>query len=159
MKKVIIKSEFSLFKFEELDDVLKTLVSKAIDATDNSYSPYSNFKVGAALQLEDGTIVIGANQENAAFSVTMCAERSAIFNAQSNHPDLAITTIAIAAKNVNGLVHTPISPCGSCRQVILEMEQRYKRNIKILLCGSEGIYVINSIKDLLPLSFVDESMR
>ncbi|CCY83666.1 cytidine deaminase [Prevotella sp. CAG:1185] len=159
MKKVIIKSEFSLFKFEELDDVLKTLVSKAIDATDNSYSPYSNFKVGAALQLEDGTIVIGANQENAAFSVTMCAERSAIFNAQSNHPDLAITTIAIAAKNVNGLVHTPISPCGSCRQVILEMEQRYKCNIKILLCGSEGIYVINSIKDLLPLSFVDESMR
>lgn len=158
MKKVIIKSEFSLFKFEELDDVLKTLVSKAIDATDNSYSPYSNFKVGAALQLEDGTIVIGANQENAAFSVTMCAERSAIFNAQSNHPDLAITTIAIAAKNVNGLVHIPISPCGSCRQVILEMEQRYKRNIKILLCGSEGIYVINSIKDLLPLSFVDESM-
>lgn len=159
MKKVIIKSEFSLFKFEELDDVLKTLVSKAIDATDNSYSPYSNFKVGAALQLEDGTIVIGANQENAAFSVTMCAERSAIFNAQSNHPDLAITTIAIAAKNVNGLVHIPISPCGSCRQVILEMEQKYKRNIKILLCGSEGIYVINSIKDLLPLSFVDESMR
>lgn len=159
MKKVIIKSEFSLFKFEELDDVLKILVSKAIDATDNSYSPYSNFKVGAALQLEDGTIVIGANQENAAFSVTMCAERSAIFNAQSNHPDLAITTIAIAAKNVNGLVHIPISPCGSCRQVILEMEQRYKRNIKILLCGSEGIYVINSIKDLLPLSFVDESMR
>lgn len=159
MKKVIIKSEFSLFKFEELDDVLKTLVSKAIDATDNSYSPYSNFKVGAALQLEDGTIVIGANQENAAFSVTMCAERSAIFNAQSNHPNLAITTIAIAAKNVNGLVHTPISQCGSCRQVILEMEQRYKRNIKILLCGSEGIYVINSIKDLLPLSFVDESMR
>lgn len=159
MKKVIIKSEFSLFKFEELDDVLKTLVSKAIDATDNSYSPYSNFKVGAALQLEDGTIVIGANQENAAFSVTMCAERSAIFNAQSNHPNLAITTIAITAKNVNGLVHTPISPCGSCRQVILEMEQRYKRNIKILLCGSEGIYVINSIKDLLPLSFVDESMR
>lgn len=159
MKKVIIKSEFSLFKFEELDDVLKTLVNKAIDATDNSYSPYSNFKVGAALQLEDGTIVIGANQENAAFSVTMCAERSAIFNAQSNHPNLAITTIAIAAKNVNGLVHTPISPCGSCRQVILEMEQRYKRNIKILLCGSEGIYVINSIKDLLPLSFVDESMR
>lgn len=159
MKKVIIKSEFSLFKFEELDDVLKTLVSKAIDATDNSYSPYSNFKVGAALQLEDGTIVIGANQENAAFSVTMCAERSAIFNAQSNHPDLGIATIAIAAKNVNGLVHIPISPCGSCRQVILEMEQRYKRNIKILLCGSEGIYVINSIKDLLPLSFVDESMR
>lgn len=159
MKKIIIKSELSLFKFDELDDISKALVNSAIDATDNSYSPYSQFKVGAALRLEDGTVVVGANQENAAFPVTMCAERAAIFNAQSNHPELAITTIAIAAKNIDGMVKTPVSPCGSCRQVILEMEQRYKRNIKILLCGTDGIYVIDSIKDLLPLSFVDESMR
>lgn len=159
MKNIVIKSELGLFKYEELDDMSKVLVKNAVDATNNSYSPYSNFNVGAALRLEDGTIVIGANQENAAFSVTMCAERSAIFNAQSNYPDLAINAIAIAAKNSDGLVKTPISPCGSCRQVILEMEQRYKRNIKILLCGRDEIYVINSIKDLLPLSFVDESMR
>lgn len=160
MEKIIIKSELSLLKFEELDDISGALVKNAIEATDRSYSPYSHFKVGAALRLEDGTIVIGANQENAAFSVTMCAERAAIFNAQSNHPELAITAIAIAAKNnMDGLVKTPVSPCGSCRQVILEMEQRYQRNIKILLCGTDGIYVIDSIKDLLPLSFVDESMR
>lgn len=159
MEKIIIKSELSLLKFEELDDMSKALVKNAIEATDKSYSPYSHFKVGAALRLEDGTIVIGANQENAAFPVTMCAERAAIFNAQSNHPELAITAIAIAAKNIEGLVKTPASPCGSCRQVILEMEQRYQRNIKILLCGTDGIYVIDSIKDLLPLSFVDESMH
>lgn len=159
MEKIIIKSELSLLKFEELDDMSKALVKNAIEATDKSYSPYSHFKVGAALRLEDGTIVIGANQENAAFPVTMCAERAAIFNAQSNHPELAITAIAIAAKNIERLVKTPVSPCGSCRQVILEMEQRYQRNIKILLCGTDGIYVIDSIKDLLPLSFVDESMH
>lgn len=159
MEKIIIKSELSLLKFEELDDMSKALVKNAIEATDKSYSPYSHFKVGAALRLEDGTIVIGANQENAAFPVTMCAERAAIFNAQSNHPELAITAIAIAAKNIEGLVKTSVSPCGSCRQVILEMEQRYQRNIKILLCGTDGIYVIDSIKDLLPLSFVDESMH
>lgn len=159
MEKIIIKSELSLLKFEELDDMSKALVKNAIEATDKSYSPYSHFKVGAALRLEDGTIVIGANQENAAFPVTMCAERAAIFNAQSNHPELAITAIAIAANNIEGLVKTPVSPCGSCRQVILEMEQRYQRNIKILLCGTDGIYVIDSIKDLLPLSFVDESMH
>lgn len=158
MEKIIIKSELGLCKFDELDEMSKALVNSAIGATNNSYSPYSNFKVGAAIRLDDGTVVIGANQENAAFSVTMCAERSAIFNAQSNFPDKAITAIAIAAKNSDGLVKTPISPCGSCRQVILEMEERYKSNIKILLCGSEGIYVIDSIKDLLPLSFVSESM-
>lgn len=104
MEKIIIKSELSLLKFEELDDMSKALVKNAIEATDKSYSPYSHFKVGAALRLEDGTIVIGANQENAAFPVTMCAERAAIFNAQSNHPELAITAIAIAAKNIEGLV-------------------------------------------------------
>ncbi len=159
MENVVLKSELSLCKLEELDDTLKALVNSAIMATDNSYSPYSNFRVGAAVRLLDGTVVIGANQENAAFSVTMCAERAAIFNAQSNHPDLPITDIAIAAKNTEGLVKTPVSPCGSCRQVILEMEHRYKRNIRILLCGADFVYVINSIKDLLPLSFVDESMH
>lgn len=159
MENVVLKSELSLCKLEELDDTLKAFVNSAIMATDNSYSPYSNFRVGAAVRLLDGTVVIGANQENAAFSVTMCAERAAIFNAQSNHPDLPITDIAIAAKNTEGLVKTPVSPCGSCRQVILEMEHRYKRNIRILLCGADFVYVINSIKDLLPLSFVDESMH
>lgn len=159
MKNIVIKSDIEFCQYNELDESAQRLIAKAISATDNSYSPYSKFKVGAALRLNDGTEIIGANQENAAFPVTICAERSAIFSAQSNYPDKAITHIAIAAKNEKGLIEQPVSPCGSCRQVILEMEQRYKRNIRIYLYGMKGVYIINSIKDLLPLSFADESMH
>lgn len=159
MKNIAIKSEIKFCQYDEMDENEQRLISKAIAATDNSYSPYSGFKVGAALRLDDGTEIIGANQENAAFPVTICAERAAIFNAQSNYPDQPITHIAIAAKSAKGLLAEPITPCGSCRQVILEMEQRYKRNITIYLYGTNGIYVIDSVKDLLPLSFVDEAMH
>lgn len=159
MKDIELKTVIQVCKIEELSEEVRHLVGKAITATENSYSPYSKFRVGAAVRLEDGTEIMGANQENAAFAVTMCAERSAIFNAQSNHPELAICEIAIAACNVNGLTKEPVSPCGSCRQVLLEMEQRYKRNIKIYLCGKDEVYVVDSIKDLMPLSFIDDSMR
>lgn len=159
MKNILITSKIKFCQYSEIDENVQRLIDRAIFATNNSYSPYSGFKVGAALRLENGTVIIGANQENAAFPVTLCAERSAIFNAQSNYPNLSITHIAIAAKNVNGLVNDPVTPCGSCRQVILEMEQRYGHDIKIYLYGQKGIYVIDSVKDLLPLSFVDESMR
>ena len=144
---------------DELDEVGQLLVQRAIEATGHSYAPYSDFHVGAALMLDDGQVIIGANQENAAFPVTLCAERAAVFNAQSNFPDKAIVALAIAAKNSGGLVATPVSPCGSCRQVILEMEQRYQRNIRLYLYGTDGVYVVKSIKDLLPLCFVDASMR
>ena len=102
---------------------------------------------------------IGANQENAAFPSGLCAERSAIFAAQSVYPDQAVTTLAIAAANEYGLMRDPIVPCGACRQVILEIEDRYKQPIRILLYGTAGIYVINSVKDLLPLQFLGESMK
>ena len=159
MEHVTIKSDLMIFHYGELAEEDRMLVDIAREATANSYSPYSHFCVGAAVRLEDGTVIRGANQENAAFSVTMCAERSAIFNAQSNYPHLAITHIAIAAKNIDGFVTNPVSPCGSCRQAILEIEQRYGRDITILLCGVDVIYVFDSIKALLPLSFVDDSMR
>lgn len=159
MKNIVIKSEIRFCQLDELDDDAQRLVNKAIAATENSYSPYSKFKVGAALRLQDGTEIIGANQENAASPVTLCAERSAIFNAQSNYPKLPITHIAIAAQNPNGFVSEPVTPCGSCRQVMLEMEQRYKTDIKIYLYGTNGVYVIETIKDLMPLSFVEDSMR
>lgn len=159
MEHVTIKSDLMIFHYGELAEEDRMLVDIAREATANSYSPYSHFCVGAAVRLEDGTVIRGANQENAAFSVTMCAERSAIFNSQSNYPHLAITHIAIAAKNIDGFVKNPVSPCGSCRQAILEIEQRYGRDIKILLCSVDVIYVFDSIKALLPLSFVDDSMR
>ena len=146
-------------QMDELSNEDQQLVKAAIAATANSYARYSNFNVGAALRLSDGSIVIGANQENAAFPSGLCAERSAIFAAQSQQPEHAITALAIAAKNVNGLMPDPVSPCGACRQVILEMEDRYKRPVRILLYGTRGIYCIDSVKDLMPLSFVDENMH
>jgi cytidine deaminase len=89
----------------------------------------------------------------------LCAERSAVFAAQSMFPEEAITALAIAARNENGLTAQPVSPCGACRQVILEMEDRYKQDVRILLYGTEGVYVIPSVKSLLPLHFVDSNMR
>jgi cytidine deaminase len=159
MKNIKLEVNIKLSALDELSPEEQELVQAAIKARANSYSPYSHFKVGAALRLADGDIVIGANQENAAFPSGLCAERSAIFAAQSQRPDQAITMLAIAAKNTKGLLAEPVTPCGACRQVVLEMEDRYKRPVRILLYGTNGVYCIDSIKDLLPLSFVDSSMH
>ncbi len=159
MKQLTTAINYLLVQLNELTPTEQTLVQKAIDATHNSYARYSNFHVGAACLLENGEVVIGANQENAAFPSGLCAERTAIFAAQANHPDQPIITLAIAARNVNGLLKSPISPCGACRQVVLEIEDRYQRPVRILLYGTDGIYVFESIKDLLPFSFVDANMH
>ncbi|SET19120.1 cytidine deaminase [Prevotella sp. kh1p2] len=148
-----------LAQFEELSTDDQELVNKAIEATRNSYANYSHFHVGAAIRLADGRVMIGANQENAAFPSGLCAERTAIFAAQANYPDQPITTLAIAAKNEKGLLEEPVTPCGGCRQVILEIEDRYKQPVRILLYGTKGTYVIKSVKDLMPLSFVDSNMH
>ncbi len=158
MENIKIEINIQYCSPEELPMEDQELVDKAIKATDNSYSKYSHFCVGAAIRLSDGRIVIGANQENAAFPSGLCAERSAIFAAQSQYPELAINTLCIAAKNTNGLVPRPVSPCGACRQVILEIEDRYKKPVRILLYGTEGVYVVNSVKDLMPLSFAETDM-
>jgi len=159
MKEITLKSTLRFYLLDELSESEQALVRKAVEATDNSYAPYSHFHVGAALRLADGTVFIGANQENAAFSVTLCAERSAIFAAQSQCPGQPVAAIAIAARNEAGLLREPITPCGSCRQAILEIEQRYGRPVTIYLYGTSGVYVVGSVKDLLPLSFVDQAMR
>lgn len=159
MKDIELNFRMQFCQLEELADDDRRLVEKAIAATHNSYAPYSNFHVGACLRLADGLEVIGANQENAAFPSGLCAERSAVFAAQSMFPEEAITALAIAARNENGLTAQPVSPCGACRQVILEMEDRYKQDVRILLYGTEGVYVIPSVKSLLPLHFVDSNMR
>ena len=159
MKDIELNFRMQFCQLEELADDDRQLVEKAIGATQNSYAPYSNFHVGACLRLADGREVIGANQENAAFPSGLCAERSAVFAAQSMFPEEAITALAIAARNENGLTAQPVSPCGACRQVILEMEDRYKQDVRILLYGTEGVYLIPSVKSLLPLHFVDSNMR
>ncbi len=155
MKELKIYSDIKCCQVEELSSQDKILVEKAKEATSNSYSPYSHFRVGAAIRLSDGRIVKGANQENAAFSVTICAERSAIFAAQANYPELPIVSIAIAARNDNGYTGKPVSPCGSCRQAMVEIEQKYSQPIHIILYGKEEVYVMDSVRNLMPLSFVD----
>ena len=159
MKNIKIEINMQFCQMEELPQPDQDLVNAAIAATANSYARYSHFNVGAALRMADGTIVIGANQENAAFPSGLCAERSAIFAAQSQRPEQAVVALAIAARNAQGLMDNPISPCGACRQVVLEIEDRYQQPVRILLYGTRGIYSINSIKDLMPLAFVDENMR
>ncbi len=159
MKTIDINIKIRFCRFEELAEEDRPLVEMAVEATNNAYAKYSNFRVGAAVRLENGLLMKGANQENAAFPVTLCAERTAIFAAQANYPEQPITAIAIAAKNENGLLSEPITPCGSCRQVMLEIEDRYKRPLRILLYGQNGVYIVDTVKDLMPLSFVDASMK
>ncbi len=159
MKTIDINIKIRFCRFEELAEEDRQLVEMAVEATNNAYAKYSNFRVGAAVRLENGLLMKGANQENAAFPVTLCAERTAIFAAQANYPEQPITAIAIAAKNENGLLSEPITPCGSCRQVMLEIEDRYKLPLRILLYGQNGVYIVDTVKDLMPLSFVDASMK
>lgn len=159
MKTIDINIKIRFCRLDELAEEDRQLVEIAVEATNNAYAKYSNFRVGAAVRLENGLLMKGANQENAAFPVTLCAERTAIFAAQANYPEQPITAIAIAAKNENGLLSEPITPCGSCRQVMLEIEDRYKRPLRILLYGQNGVYIVDTVKDLMPLSFVDASMK
>ena len=159
MEQIDINISIQSYQLDELSPQDQELVQAAIKATHNAYANYSRFYVGAALRLENGEMVIGANQENAAFPSGLCAERTAVFAAQANYPDSPIETLAIAGRNEKGVLPNPITPCGACRQVILEIEDRYKKPIKILLYGTQKIYCVRSVKDLLPLSFVDENMR
>ena len=133
MKQKRLEIEYQELAFDELPAQEQNLVESAIQATDNSYSPYSHFRVGAALRLEDGSVQMGANQENAAFPSGLCAERTAIFAAQAQHPELRPVLLAIAARNANGLLPEPVSPCGACRQVMLQMEQRYGQPMGVIL--------------------------
>lgn len=159
MNRLHFESSYDSCSFDELTDNEKLLVEKARVATRNSYAPYSNFHVGAAVLLKNGQVVVGANQENAAFPSGLCAERTAVFAAQANYPDQPIVMLAIAASDTKGLREMPVSPCGSCRQVILQIESRYHQPVEILLSGTSRIYRFESIRDLLPLSFVDEDLQ
>ncbi len=145
---VLVKQEGEL-THEEVE-----LLDEARRATYRSYAPYSHFSVGAAVALADGTIVSGSNQENAAYPSGLCAERTAVFYANSQYPDQPIRRICIVARDTKGeFLQRPISPCGACRQVLLEAEQRAGGDIEVLLYGTEGIYAISNVKDLLPLCF------
>ncbi|MCK3685691.1 cytidine deaminase [Maribellus sp. YY47] len=140
-------------RIEELPDLEQKLLEKARTAAENAYAPYSHFNVGAAVLLENGEIVAGNNQENADFTDGLCAERVALFYAHATYPGTAVKAIAITAKNKNGFLEEPAQPCGSCRQVMVETEFRFKKPIRIILDGKNGIQVLNGADSLLPLAF------
>ena len=154
MKYLDVKPTITVAQMEELSESEQGLIRQAIEATRRAYAPYSHFHVGAALMLENGVTVIGCNQENAAFPAGICAERSAIFAAGAQYPDQPVVMLAIAARTPQGeLQAEPVSPCGTCRQVLIETETRFHRPVRILLYGQKHIYIVNSIKELMPLSF------
>ena len=159
MKEYKIETVVRIYELAELSEEERALVEAAMMATNGSYAPYSKFLVGAAARLQDGTIVTGANQENAAYPSGLCAERTALFAAGAQHPDQPVVALAVAARKGRQFMSRPISPCGACRQVISGVEERYGVPIRILLYGTEGVLVSEGIKPLLPLCFVDEDMR
>ncbi len=139
---------------EDLDFDDKNLVNLAIEAAQQAYAPYSHFRVGAAVLLDDGSVVKGSNQENAAYPSGLCAERVALFYANSSFPNKTILSIAVVVINPEGKVLSEnISPCGACRQVMAETQIRFKTPIKVLLASSKSVLVFDSVEDLLPLSF------
>jgi cytidine deaminase len=161
MKKLTITSEIEEYaSSSELGAEDQALLAKAREAGKNAYAPYSAFHVGAALKMENGEIVIGSNQENVAYPSGLCAERVAIFHAGALYPDVAVTTIAITCSSSKFAVNRPLSPCGACRQVIAEYEKKSGKSIRIVLAGETGaVYVVNSIKELLPLSFEADELK
>lgn len=138
---------------EEMTPEDQALVAAALEAQKGSYSPYSDFQVGAALQLANGVIVKGANQENIAYPSGLCAERVAMFWAGANYPDVPMDTLAIAGSDHGVLCESPASPCGACRQVMAEYQKKYNHPLKIILVGSKRIRKFSCVEDLLPFIF------
>lgn len=161
MEKREITTEYIEYQsVDELPEVEKKLLIAAKAIAKNAYAPYSEFQVGSAVLLENGTIITGTNQENAAYPSGICAERVAVFSASSLCPGITIKALAITARSSKMEVNSPVSPCGSCRQVIAEYEHLYNSPIKLILSGETGkIYVFESIESLLPLSFKADELK
>jgi len=155
MKKVILKTSMHVYaNVDELEEQDQKLLKLAKKSLNHSYSPYSNFKVGAALLLANGKMIGGSNQENASYPLCLCAERVALAAAASRYPKTPVVGIAITAKGGSKQINKPISPCGACRQCLCETENRHEQSMRIILQGEIGeIYVMESGRDLLPLSF------
>ncbi len=154
MKEIDIHTRIEVLGDDELTAEQKELVKLAREYTSHAYAPYSHFKVGAAIRLDNGVIATGANQENAAYPSGTCAERSACYWAGANYPEARFRTIAIACRGTDGeLCEVPGSPCGACRQALLEYEKLAGEDVEVLLAGRDVTYRLPSVKSLLPLAF------
>jgi cytidine deaminase len=159
-QKISLTTEILSFDSEnDLPEDARALLKLAVEAAKRAYAPYSHFSVGAALLLENGEIVTGNNQENAAYPSGLCAERVAVFYAHSRFPNLKITAIAICARSQSKIIEEPVAPCGACRQSILEFEKISGSPIRIIMSSETGkIYVSDSMANLLPLNFNSDSL-
>ena len=147
----ITYQEYSSLEEMTLED--RQLSLAAIDAMKRAYAPYSNFFVGAAVRLDDGTVVTGSNQENAAFPSGICAERTAMFSAGASYPDKAMVSIAVAGGAGGTLDPDPASPCGACRQVMAQYQTKGGKDMSIILVGNGRILRFSRVDDLLPFIF------
>lgn len=154
MSKKQIATTYDELVYGELNDAERQIVDEARQATLRSYAPYSNFHVGAAIALDNGTIVPGSNQENAAFPSGTCAERSACFYAHARYPEAKFKMIAVAARGTDGeFCPEPVAPCGACRQSLLEYESLAGAPVPVLLVGRDKIYRLPSVASTLPFAF------
>ena len=155
MKKITINTTFSVFEsMDQLPQEINSLMCQAIEIRKKAYAPYSKFRVGCAILLDNGNIVLGSNQENAAYPSGLCAERVAIFQAGALYPDAKILKMTISATGDEKPVLEPIPPCGSCRQSIAEYEIRQETPIEIFFMGESGaVYQSDSLRNLLPFMF------
>lgn len=159
MKEIEFKTIVKVYSYDELSEERRMLIDKAKSSVELSYSPYSHFAVGAAVLLNNGEMFCGANQENAAYPSGLCAERTVMFYTNANRPDVPVKALACACYTNGHFTARPGSPCGSCRQVLVETEQRFGQDIEILLYGENAIYVFPSAKSLLPHTFVDDDLN
>ena len=156
------KFEFSYAVFDDISELKKEdaeLLVKARAVTKQAYAPYSNFFVGAVAKLGNGELVAGTNQENASYPVGICAERVLLGNAATLFPGISVDTLAISYDSKEVPSNHPISPCGMCRQALLEYETRTAKPIRLILAGQKGkIFIVNTIKFLLPFAFTPDEL-
>lgn len=155
MKPLTITSRLEVYEsIDETTEDVQELMQKAVVVRDTAYAPYSKFKVGAAIHLENDEIVVGSNQENASYPSGLCAERTAVYYAGAKFPETRIIKIAISAKSMRHQVVSPVPPCGACRQALVEYEVKQEEAIELYFMGETGKVVkADSVKDLLPLIF------
>ncbi len=153
MNKKEITCRITEYLINELNKQDRILVDKAREAAGKAWAPYSDFRVGAALLLENGEIIQGSNQENAAYPSGLCAERVAVFYANANYPDIPILALAVVAVKKGKVTEEPVYPCGACRQVLAESENRYGKSMRILMVGRDQVDIVASATELLPRNF------
>lgn len=161
MKKKDITISYSEYEsIEELSNDDHLLLVRSQKAVESAYAPYSTYHVGAAVLLENGEIITGSNQENAAYPSGLCAERVALFYASSQYPDVPVKSIAISARAREFKINSPVTPCGSCRQVMAETENRFGNSLRLIMRGGNGnIIIIDGVKNILPLMFQANELK